>query len=97
MGIGKCYVGRVVVPDKESPSFLSFIGNLDKRVELDSSIKCGDGRYNAALAMMASKASYENKPYLESTVKDHWKVGIYILTRLHVYSFFDLSCSYIFV
>ncbi|XP_059457487.1 triacylglycerol lipase OBL1-like [Corylus avellana] len=66
--------GRLVKPDKTSATFLSFIGNLDKRVELDSSIKCGDGRYNAALAMMASKASYENKSYLETTVNDHWKM-----------------------
>ncbi|KAL3726001.1 hypothetical protein ACJRO7_030960 [Eucalyptus globulus] len=30
---------KVVMPDKESGSFLSIIGNLDKRVELDKSIR----------------------------------------------------------
>ncbi|CAL5366953.1 hypothetical protein HYC85_002386 [Camellia sinensis] len=66
--------GRVVKPDKDSATFLSFIGNLDTRVELDKSIKHGDSRYYAALSMMASKASYENRAYLQSTVTDHWKM-----------------------
>lgn len=61
-------------PDKLSANFLSFIGNLDKRVELDCSIKRGDGKYHAALSMMASKASYENRSYLEATIRDQWKV-----------------------
>lgn len=68
--------GKVVIPDKTSASFLSFIGNLDKRVELDQSIKHGDENYYAFLSVMASKASYENKAYLDTTVKDHWKVKI---------------------
>ena len=63
-----------MVPDKTSATFLSFTGNMDKRVELDKNIKVGDSRYYAALSMMASKASYENKAYIEATVTDHWKV-----------------------
>ncbi|POO02810.1 Fungal lipase-like domain containing protein [Trema orientale] len=66
--------GKVVKPDKASETFLSFIGNLDKRLELDSSIKYGDARYYGALSMMASKASYENKAYIEKIVGDHWKM-----------------------
>ncbi|XP_028947797.2 triacylglycerol lipase OBL1-like [Malus domestica] len=66
--------GEDIVPKKDSRTFLSFIGNLDKRVELDKSIKHGDVRYNAALSMMASKISYENKFYIETTVQDHWKM-----------------------
>lgn len=62
------------MPDKNSATFLSFIGNLDKRVELAKNIEPGDSRYNGALCMMASKASYENKAYIETTVNDHWKV-----------------------
>ncbi|XP_058186666.1 triacylglycerol lipase OBL1-like isoform X2 [Rhododendron vialii] len=62
------------MPDKNSETFLSFIGNLDKRVELDKNIKHGDIRYYGALSMMASKASYENKAYIETTVNDHWKM-----------------------
>ncbi|GKU98949.1 hypothetical protein SLEP1_g11883 [Rubroshorea leprosula] len=67
--------GNVESPDKEGENFISFIGNLDRRVELDRSIKHEDGsRYYAALAMMASKASYENKAYIQKTVTHHWKM-----------------------
>ncbi|KAL6273707.1 hypothetical protein ACE6H2_024399 [Prunus campanulata] len=66
--------GDDIIPKKDSRTFLSFIGNLDKRVELDKKIKRGDGNYNAALSMMASKISYENKFYIETTVQDHWKM-----------------------
>lgn len=72
--------GKVTVPDNTSGTFLSFIGHLDKRVKLDSRIKHGDGNYNAALSVMASKISYENHAYIKSTVQDHWKmefVGFY--------------------
>lgn len=74
------YSGVVVKPDKTSATFLSFIGNFDKRVELDNTIKYDDPKYHAALSMMASKASYENKAYIETTVRDHWKV--YMLNKL---------------
>ncbi|CAN6680115.1 unnamed protein product [Malus baccata var. baccata] len=66
--------GNVIIPDKSSRTFLSLIGNLDKRVELDESIKPGDGKYNAALSMMASKISYENTFYIQTVVQDHWKM-----------------------
>ncbi|MCD7460603.1 hypothetical protein HAX54_043880 [Datura stramonium] len=68
--------GKVVVPDKESAAFLSFIGNLDKRVELDinKSVEVGSRRYVEAISMMAAKAAYENKAYIETAVKDHWKI-----------------------
>ncbi|KAI3452016.1 hypothetical protein Pfo_008681 [Paulownia fortunei] len=66
--------GKVVYPDKTSASFLSFTGNVDKRVELDSNISREDRRYYAALSVMAAKASYENHQYIESTVKGHWKM-----------------------
>lgn len=75
MQINSRYTGRVVIPDKRSATFLSVIGNLDNRVALGSSIKgTRDSRYKAALSMMASKVSYENRSYIEATVKDHWKV-----------------------
>ncbi|KAK6258535.1 hypothetical protein SCA6_013009 [Theobroma cacao] len=67
--------GKAVIPDKNSATFISFIGNLDKRMKLDGDIKPGDGcRYYSALSMMASKASYENRAYIETIVKDHWKM-----------------------
>ncbi|XVF17681.1 hypothetical protein REPUB_Repub10bG0144600 [Reevesia pubescens] len=67
--------GKAEIPDKDSAKFISFIGNMDKRMKLDSDIKPGDGcRYYSALSMMASKASYENRAYIETIVKDHWKM-----------------------
>lgn len=67
-------IDKVVVPDKESAKFLSFLGNVDKRVELDESITGEDRRYNSALSMMASKVSYENKAFIQETVQHIWKV-----------------------
>ncbi|KAI6695226.1 hypothetical protein NL676_022936 [Syzygium grande] len=71
---GGLRTGKVVKPDRESGSFLSIIGNLDKRVELDNSIRPGDSEYYAALSMMVSKASYENEAYLQTTVTHHWQI-----------------------
>ncbi|XAR73992.1 Triacylglycerol lipase [Bertholletia excelsa] len=62
-----------VNPDRESATFLSFTGSLDRRVDLDKNIKHGDNRYYAALSAMAAKASYENRAYLQTTVTDNWK------------------------
>lgn len=77
MGLIKnLFRGKVIQPDKESATFLSFTGSMDKRLEIDKSIKPGDSRYLGLLSMMAAKASYENKAYLESTVKDHWKMDL---------------------
>ncbi|XP_055805196.1 triacylglycerol lipase OBL1-like [Solanum dulcamara] len=70
--------GKAVVPDKESASYLSFIGNLDKRVELDFTNIVeevgGRRRYDEAISIMAAKAAYENKAWIETTVNDHWKM-----------------------
>lgn len=74
--IKNSFKGQVVQPDSTTASFISFIGNLDKRRELDPTIGFGDERYYAALSVMAAKASYENKQYLESVVKDHWKMDL---------------------
>ncbi|CAN4082910.1 unnamed protein product [Withania somnifera] len=69
--------GKTVVPDKESAAFLSFIGNLDKRVELDSkSTEIGGRRYKAAISMMAAKLAYENKACIKTTINDHWKMDL---------------------
>lgn len=65
--------GKAVLPDKESAAYLSFIGNLDKRVDLES---VEGRRYDAAISMMAAKAAYENKAWIETTVKDHWKFDL---------------------
>ncbi|KAJ4840852.1 hypothetical protein Tsubulata_029322, partial [Turnera subulata] len=66
--------GGVVWPVKESETFMSVLGHLDKRLQLDERIKPGNCRYWSALSVMASKISYENKAFVENTVKNHWKI-----------------------
>ncbi|XP_052204155.1 triacylglycerol lipase OBL1-like [Diospyros lotus] len=66
------FQGKKVKRDEDS--FLSVVGHADPRKQLDKDIKPGDIRYHAALSMMASKASYENKAYIQTTVKDQWKM-----------------------
>ncbi|GLU13557.1 hypothetical protein SLE2022_301880 [Rubroshorea leprosula] len=67
--------GRIEIPDRTGETFLSFVGNLDTRVDLDGSIKHEDGsKYYAALSMMASKVAYENQAVIQKTVTQHWKM-----------------------
>ncbi|XP_061340782.1 triacylglycerol lipase OBL1-like [Gastrolobium bilobum] len=71
--------GHLVIPDRESPKYLSCIGNLDRRVKLNI-VNREDSKYHVSLAMMASKASYENAAYLKYTITHEWKmefVGFY--------------------
>ncbi|KAK3222125.1 hypothetical protein Dsin_009150 [Dipteronia sinensis] len=68
--------GKVVVPEKTGDEFLSVIGHLDRRVELDKNIKHGDCKYYPMLCAMASKLSYENKAVVEKTVQDCWKMEL---------------------
>ncbi|XP_047970820.1 triacylglycerol lipase OBL1-like [Salvia hispanica] len=74
--INNTFKGKVVQPDKTSASFRSFIGNLDKRFELDPTIGFGDKRYYAALSVMASKASYENNNFIQALVDNRWKMNL---------------------
>jgi len=68
-------IGKELV-DTNSADFVSIIGHIDKRVELDKSIKGEDPKYNVALSMMASKVSYENEAFIRDTVENRWKVKI---------------------
>lgn len=68
------YTGKMKLPDKRLSNFLSIIGLLDKRVELDRKIKPGDSKYFAALTAMASKIAYENKTFIQNVVEKIWKV-----------------------
>ncbi|PIN25223.1 putative lipase [Handroanthus impetiginosus] len=68
------FTGKVKHPERTSASFLSFIGNIDKRIELDSQISPDDKRYHSALSIMAAKASYENEDHIKYVVEDRWKM-----------------------
>ncbi|CAJ1942815.1 unnamed protein product [Sphenostylis stenocarpa] len=77
MLVFNCIRGKELV-NKDSKNYVSIIGHLDKRVGLlDKSIKIEDpNRYNAALCMMASKVSYENKAFVHDIVVNHWKMEL---------------------
>lgn len=66
--------GKMALPDKSSAEFTSVLGNLDTRVDLDRSIKNDDRRYSLSLSIMAAKLSYENEDFVQSVVRDHWKM-----------------------
>ncbi|KAL4362869.1 hypothetical protein GQ457_04G035250 [Hibiscus cannabinus] len=67
--------GKDEWPDRDSATFISFIGNMDKRMKLHTEIKPEHGcTYYSAFSMMASKASYENPAYIQTIVNDHWKM-----------------------
>ncbi|XP_059455460.1 triacylglycerol lipase OBL1-like [Corylus avellana] len=66
--------GNVVWPDRSSATFTSVLGNLDQRVELDKNIRPENPKYNASLAMMASKLAYENEAFVQTTIKDQWRM-----------------------
>ncbi|GKE40837.1 hypothetical protein Tco_1464242, partial [Tanacetum coccineum] len=75
-------VGKVVQLEESPEKFMSIIGELDTRLQLDANIKKGDGRYNQSLAMMAAKLSYENEAFVKVAIKDHLKmehIGFYKL------------------
>ncbi|XP_058772801.1 triacylglycerol lipase OBL1-like [Vicia villosa] len=65
--------GHLEIPDPKSHRYLSCIGNLDSRIKTDI-LKHEDSKYYVSLAMMASKASYENEAYLKSTITYDWKM-----------------------
>lgn len=64
----------MVKADPKSDKYLSFIGSLDVRVNMDDVVRREDSKYYPALSMMASKASYNNEAYLKTTVENYWKV-----------------------
>jgi hypothetical protein len=70
-----------VWPNRSSVMFTSVVGNLDQRVELDKSIRPSDPKYNASLAMMASKLAYKNEAFVQTTVRDQWSVTIIYMPK----------------
>ncbi|OIW10383.1 hypothetical protein TanjilG_05531 [Lupinus angustifolius] len=76
--------GKMITPEKSSGTFISVVGNLDTRLDLDKSIRKGDAKYKALLSMMASKFSYENETFVSNSVKNHWHMDF-----LGLYSFWN--------
>ncbi|KAF2324370.1 hypothetical protein GH714_013173 [Hevea brasiliensis] len=66
--------GNVARPDRLSARFRSVVGNLDRRVEIETSIRADHRKYKSALALMAAKLSYENEAFINSIVTDHWNM-----------------------
>lgn len=66
--------GKLPMLDKDSETYVSVIGCLDKRVDLD--IKPDNIRYFPVLSAMASKVVYENKKFVEAAVKGQWKMEL---------------------
>lgn len=60
---------------ENSDGFISFIGQIDTRMELNKDIKHGDARYYPALSMMASKLAYENEILIKTTISQRWKMN----------------------
>jgi len=65
----------VKIPEKSSASYLSVVGCIDTRVDLDKNIKQNDAKYEGSLSMMASKLSYENENVVCNAVQNHWNVS----------------------
>lgn len=68
-------VGKVITPENSSAEFLSVVGHLDTRVDLDKNIHYKDAKYKGLLSIMASKFSYENEQFISNAVKNHWGVS----------------------
>ncbi|KAG0527882.1 hypothetical protein BDA96_06G271500 [Sorghum bicolor] len=66
--------GRMEYPDRSSPAYRSVTGLIDRRVDLDRSIKPTDSRFDAALCVMASKLAYENEAFIRDVVTSHWQM-----------------------
>ncbi|XP_051150856.1 triacylglycerol lipase OBL1-like [Andrographis paniculata] len=69
------FTGRLVRPDKESERFASLVGNLDKRLNLDTKMVVRE-EYFAALAMMGAKLSYENQSFVQKVVSNRWQMEL---------------------
>ncbi|KAI3759821.1 hypothetical protein L6452_07901 [Arctium lappa] len=93
-------LGKVVIPRRGSATFISTIGHIDGRIDLDSGdvfvvgkdvAKLGErmesgNRSLMDLCMMASKLAYENANVIRNVVNLHWK--------MHFVDFYDCWNDY---
>lgn len=79
------FPGKLQWPDRSSATFRSVVGNIDRRIELDASIKREDVRYIPSLAIMAAKLSYESENHVKTVVQRHWMVTIYQHIYVYIY------------
>ncbi|KAJ1273260.1 hypothetical protein BS78_06G266000 [Paspalum vaginatum] len=66
--------GKMEYPDRSSPAYRSMTALIDRRVDLDRSMKPTDSRFDAALCVMASKLAYENEAFIRNVVTTHWQL-----------------------
>ncbi|KAL4363980.1 hypothetical protein GQ457_04G035240 [Hibiscus cannabinus] len=65
---------KVVIPDREAATYLSFVGFTDTRMGLDSKIERGNLMYYPSLSIMACKAVYNNAAYNQALIEGQWKM-----------------------
>ncbi|CAL9127172.1 unnamed protein product [Musa textilis] len=68
------FTGKVAYPQKESSAYRSCVGLMDTREQLDAKIQRSDGKYHAALSIMAAKLAYENESCIQDIVTNHWNM-----------------------
>ncbi|TMW92671.1 hypothetical protein EJD97_012701 [Solanum chilense] len=77
-------LGEVVRPDMKSENFMSIIGQLDWRVDLDKTKNVGDNYFGPSLAIMAAKLSYENEAFTKKVITHNWQMDL-----IKFYSFWN--------
>ncbi|XP_021761850.1 uncharacterized protein LOC110726688 isoform X1 [Chenopodium quinoa] len=85
--------GKVVIPERGTTTFISSIGHLDGRIDLNKTDYFGEGSSSSNskieienkslmdLCVMASKLAYENASVVKEVVVNHWK--------MHFVEFYD--------
>ncbi|KAG0477904.1 hypothetical protein HPP92_012623 [Vanilla planifolia] len=95
--VRRCLTFSLVIPQRESPDFLSLIAHIDGRYELNRTFFVGDipalepipgvDINPLSLCMMASKLSYKNAAVIVNQVEKRWK--------MHFVRFFDCWNRYL--
>ncbi|XP_021886818.1 uncharacterized protein LOC110806317 [Carica papaya] len=75
--------GKVVIPERDTETFISTIGHIDGRIDLYRAKKLTDNSASKVemgnrelmdLCIMSSKLAYENAKVVENVVRLHWKM-----------------------